>query len=167
LGGRVRFFHGEHDRGRRDVLVWSHIHRVRKVFRGGQEQDGLDRIAVYGRTPAVWTHSQLPDRPVRVPEGDRHRCDNRVHRIRHIRVRRLAVHTVHHVRAHIRVRAVAVLRGGRRHRRLLFRQETVAGHRAIRVRQRHRYVRLRAAQPRVAQLLRVARLHAHSGRAIP
>jgi len=120
LGGRVRLVHGEHDRRRRDVLVWSHIHRVRKVLRGGQEQNGLDRIAVYGRTPAVRTHSQLPDRPVRMPEGNRHRCDNRVHRVRHICVCRLAVHAVHHVRAHIRVRAVAVLRGSRRHRRLLF-----------------------------------------------
>lgn len=167
MGGGVRGVHGEHDRGRRDLLVRRHIHRVREVLRGGQEQDRVDRLAVHGRAAAVRAHRQLPDRPVRVPEGHRHRVHHRLNRLRHIRVRQLAVRAVHHVRSDIRLRAVPVLRGRGRHRRVLLRQAPVAGHRAVRVRQRHRHVRVRAAQPHVAQLLRVARLHAHTGRAVP
>lgn len=167
MGGGVRVVHGEHDRGRRDVLVRRDIHRVREVLRRGQEQDRVDRVAVHGRAAAVRADRQLPNRPVRLPEGDHHRIRDRVRRLRHVRVRRLAVHIVHHVRPDIRVRAVPVLRGRRRHCRLLLRQEAVSGHRAVRVRQRHRYVHFRAAQSQAAQLLRLARVHAHTGRPVP
>lgn len=126
----------------------------------------MDRVPVHGRAPAVRAHSQLPNRPVRVPKGHHHRFDNSFGRVRHIRVRRFPVHAVHNVRPDLGFRTVAVLRGRRRHRRVLFRQETVAGHRPVRMRQRHRHVYFRAAQSRAAQLLRLAGVHADIGRAV-
>lgn len=126
----------------------------------------MDRVPVHGRAAAVRAHRQLPNRPVRLSEGHNHRFDRGVRRVRHVRVRQLPVHAVHHVRSHFWLRAVPVLRRGRRHRRLLFRQETVTGHRPVGLWQRHRHVHLCPAQPRAAQLLRLARVHADTGRTV-
>lgn len=126
----------------------------------------MDWITVHGRSAFVGADRQFFDRPVRMPEGDDHRVIDRVRRFRDIRVRRFTIRIVHHVRAYIRFRAVPVLRRGRRYRGLLFRQKTITSHRAIGVRQRHRHVLVRAAQPRAARPLRVARVHANIGRFI-